>query len=46
VVTLLKKHGDIGYQGLINENYKDALLNLRKADIIQNAYISNDGKVG
>lgn len=29
----------------MHENYKDGLLNLRKADIILNAYISNEGKV-
>ena len=35
----------MGYQALLKENYKDSLLNLRKADIILNAYVSNDGRV-
>ena len=44
-LLLKKRHGELGYNALIHENYKDGLLNLRKADIILNAYISNEGKV-
>ena len=45
VPILLKKHGDIGCAALANDNFKDSLLNLRKADIILNAFISNEGKI-
>ncbi|EAR97826.2 hypothetical protein TTHERM_00277110 (macronuclear) [Tetrahymena thermophila SB210] len=44
-LSLIEKHSQIGFQSLCKDDLKSALLNLRRSDIIMNAFIANEGQI-
>ncbi|KAL4499167.1 hypothetical protein ABPG72_006753 [Tetrahymena utriculariae] len=44
-LNLIEKHSQIGFQSLCKDDLKGALLNLRRSDIIMNAFIANEGQI-
>ncbi|KAL4454738.1 hypothetical protein ABPG74_021943 [Tetrahymena malaccensis] len=44
-LNLIEKHSQIGFQSLCKDDLKSALLNLRRSDIIMNAFIANEGQI-